>query len=191
MTHRPATEPLRTDRRDFLRGTLVMPAALAVSISGAAWLSGCAREPATADGYRVLRPQDIPMLEKLLPAAIGSNVPAEPAARAAAIRAAVQSWDQLLYDTSPAIRAAFLPLLDLLTMGISRGPLFGVWKSWKDASDAAAIAALDDWARSDTGFMRGAYSAFATLAAMCWYLEPAHDASSGYPGPPRKVVIAS
>lgn len=120
------------------------------------------------------------MLEKLLPAAIGSNVPAEPAARAAAIRAAVQSRDQLLYDTSPAIRAAFLPLLDLLdllTMGISRGPLFGVWKSWKDASDA--------------GFMRGAYSAFATLATMCWYLEPAHGASSGYPGPPSKVVIAS
>lgn len=167
-----------------------MPAALGVSIGAAAWLSGCAREPAIADGYRVLRPQDIPMLEKMLPAAIGSDLPGEPAARAAAIRLAVKSWDQLLYDTSPSIRAAFIPLLDLLTMGLSRGPLFGVWKSWSDASDAEALAALDNWASSDTGFMRGAYNGFSTLASMAWYLDPAHGASSGYPGPPRKVVIA-
>lgn len=178
----------RNGRRDFLRGALAMPAAIGVSVSAAAWLSGCSREAAVADGFRVLRPQDIPMLEKLVPAAIGSNVPADPAARAEAIRAAVKSWDLLMYDTSPTIRAAFTPLLDLLTMGLTRGPLFGVWKSWDDASEADALAALDDWSRSSTGFMRGAYNGFTTLAAMCWYLEPANQGASGYPGPPRKIV---
>lgn len=181
-------DTLRSGRRDFLRGALAMPAAIGVSVSAAAWLSGCSREAAVADGFRVLRPQDIPMLEKLIPAAIGSNIPADPAARAEAIHAAVKSWDLLMHDTSPTIRAAFTPLLDLLTMGLTRGPLFGVWKSWSDASDADAVAALDDWSRSSTGFMRGAYNGFSTLAAMCWYLEPANQAASGYPGPPRKIA---
>lgn len=180
-----------SSRRDFLRGTLVMPAALGTSIGAVAWLSGCSRTPQVAEGFRVLRAQDIPMLERLLPAAVGNVVPTGPDARATAVRAAVQSYDQLLYDTSPSIRAVFLPLLDLMTMGLTRGPLFGLWKSWDEAGDADARAFLDHWAASSTSFMYGAYLGFTGLAAMAWYLDPANQVVTGYPGPPRKIVIDS
>ncbi|MFZ5724283.1 MAG: twin-arginine translocation pathway signal protein [Pseudomonadota bacterium] len=175
-------------RRDFLRGTLTMPVALGASIGAAAWLTGCAREPAVAEGFRFLRPQDLPMLERLLPAVVGSAAPSEPQARTAAVAAAIRSYDRLLADTSPEVRSVFMPLFDLLTMGLTRGPLFGVWSSWREADEAAAARMLDEWAGSSTEFMRGAYNGFVAFTTMAWYLDPAGHAAAGYPGPPRKIV---
>ena len=180
MSHDPS-------RRAFLHGTaratLVMPAALGTTISTAALLAGCSREPAVAAGFRVLRAHDLPMLRRLLPAVIGDAAGGEEATTRL-----VASYDRLLADTSPEIRAVFLPLLDLLSMGITRGPLFGQWRGWEHADAADAAACLDRWAASRTGFLRGAYNGFNATATMAWYLDPAHHAAAGYPGPPRKVV---
>lgn len=184
------THALDPGRRDFLRGAVALPAAVGALAGTAALLGGCAREPAVAEGYRFLRPQDLPMLRALLPAVIGDRaLPADPAGRSAAVAQLVQSYDRLFMDTSPAIRAAFTPLLDLLTLGLTRGPLFGLWKSWEQADAGDAAAFLDRWAASRTGFLRGAYNGFNATATMAWYLDPAHGAAAGYPGPPRKVVI--
>lgn len=191
MPNPVAPEPLPDvpGRREFLHTAFTMPVALATVVGAGAWLTGCSRDAAVARGFRVLRPQDLPMLERLLPAVVGPVVPAEPAARVQAVQQLVHSYDQLLADTSPVVRAAFLPLLDLLTMGLTRGPLFGLWKSWDEATDDDAAAFLDRWAASSTSFMRGAYNGLNATATMAWYLEPAHGADAHYPGPPRKVVI--
>lgn len=186
----PVAAAANPDRREFLRSAIAMPAALGLTISATAWLSGCSREAAVAQGYKVLRPQDLPMLARLLPAVVGPVVPTEPAARAAAVQQLVQSYDQLLADTSPAVRSLFLPLLDLPTMGLTRGPLFGLWQGWDEASDADALAFLERWADSKTEFMRGAYNGLNATATMAWYLDAAHGADAGYPGPPRKIVAA-
>lgn len=110
------------------------------------------------------------------------------AARAQAVQQVVASFDQLLVDTSAPARAGFLQLLDLFDLGIFRGPLLGLWKSWKksDAADAAAV--LERLGGSSIGLLRGAYNGMVTMAMLAWYLEPAHQAATGYPGPPRKVV---
>ncbi len=177
-------------RRNFLQLTLTVPWGVAALASSSAWLSGCSREPATQDGYRVLRANDIPMLEKLLPAVMGDGMPTQSSQRLVASRLAVQSFDQLLYDTSPTVRGALLPLLDLLTTGVTRGPLFGVWKSWENTTEASALEMLDDWSRSHSEFMRAAYNAFVAFASMSWYFDSEHQADTGYPGPPGKVSTA-
>jgi len=182
-------EPL--SRRDFLTTSFRVSAAGSVLLGlagGTALLTGCSREAATAAGFKVLRAQDLPLVTRLLSAALADALPAEPTAHAGATQQAVSSFDQLLYDTSPAVRGLFLQLLDLLNLGIARGPLFGLWKTWENASEADAAAVLERLAGSSVGFLRGAYNGLATMAMMAWYLEPAHQSITGYPGPPKKIV---
>lgn len=185
--------PASPSRRDFLRHSLQVSAtgALVLGLAGtAATLTGCSREAATAQGYKVIRPQNIPLLERLLPAALAGALPPDPAARAGATQTAVRLFDQLLYDTSPPVRAAFLQILDLLDLGLVRGPVLGVWKTWAEAGEADAAAVLDQLAGSSVGLLRGIYNGLTTMAGMSWYLEPAHQAVSRYPGPPKKIVAA-
>lgn len=185
--HARAPSPADLSRRDFLRTSAA--GSLVLGMAGTtALLTGCARDAATAQGYRVLRPQDLPMLSRLLPAALDGALPVEPAARAAATQQALTSFDLLLADTSPAVRGLFLQLLDLLNLGITRGPLFGQWASWEKATEADGAAVLARMAGSSLGFLRGAYNGLATMAMMCWYLEPAHQSVARYPGPPKKIV---
>lgn len=179
--------PAGLTRRDFLQvsaaGSLLLGAA-----STTALLTGCSRRPAVAQGFRVLRAQDLPMLRRLLAACLDGVLPADPNARNVALEQTVASFDRLLHETSPGVTGLFTQLLDLLNLGIARGPVFGLWKSWEDATDADAKAVLDRLAGSSVGFLRGAYNGLNTMLTMAWYLEPAHHATTGYPGPPRKVV---
>lgn len=182
-----APSPADLSRRDFLRTSAA--GSLVLGMAGTtALLTGCAREAATAQGFRVLRPQDLPMLARILPAALDGALPTDPAARASAAKQAVALFDQLLYDTSPAVRGLFLQLLDLLNLGITRGPLFGQWASWEKATEADGAAVLERMAGSSIGFLRGAYNGLATMAMMSWYLEPAHQSTTHYPGPPKKIA---
>ncbi len=183
----PPMPPADPGRRDFLQlslgGSLVLGLA-----GGMATLSGCAREAATAQGFHVLRPQDLPLVSRLLGGALDGALPTEPAARADAVQRTLASFDRLLHDTSPGVRGMFLQLLDLLDLGITRGPLFGLWKSWDDASDADAGAVLQRLAGSRVGFLRGAYNGLTTMTTMAWYLDAANVPAAIYPGPPKKVI---
>ncbi|MFZ5699435.1 MAG: twin-arginine translocation pathway signal protein [Pseudomonadota bacterium] len=179
--------PAGLSRRTFLQvsaaGSLVLGAA-----SMTALLTGCERQAAVAQGFKVLRPQDLPILTRLLPAVLDGALPVDAAARAQAVQQVVASFDQLLVDTSASARAGFLQLLDLFDLGIVRGPLLGLWKSWKKSDEADAAAVLERLGGSSIGLLRGAYNGMVTMAMLAWYLEPAHQAATGYPGPPRKIV---
>lgn len=162
--------------------------ALLATGSAAALLSGCDRQPATALGYRVLRAGDLPLLRKLLAAALDGTLPVGAAEQESALTAVLASLDRLLYETSPAVRGVFLPVLDLLSVGIMRGPVFGLWSSWDQASVADADDVLQRLAGSRTGILRGIYNGLTTFISLAWYLDPPHHAATGYPGPPRKIV---
>lgn len=182
-----ASRPHALSRRGFMQLSATGTAVLALA-GATATLTGCSREAATAAGYRVLRAQDLPLLSCLLPAALAGALPADVDARRAATQQAIASFDQLLWDTSPPVRGLFLQLLDLLDLGITRGPLFGQWGRWENAGEPEGAALLERLAGSGIGFLRGAYNGLATMAMMAWYLEPAHQAPTGYPGPPKKIV---
>lgn len=183
----PTARPADPSRRDLLR-TGVLGSALLATGSAAALLSGCSRRPATSLGYRVLRADDVPMLRKVIAAGLAGALPEDAPAQDAAIDRTVASFDRLLADTSPGVRGVFLPLLDLLTVPVTRGPLFGLWVSWARADVADAAAVLDRLAASRTEFLRGAYNGLMTLVTMAWYLDPVNAADARYPGPPRKIV---
>lgn len=185
--HASPSLPADPSRRDFLR--ISATGSLVLALAGStALLTGCAREAAVAEGFRVLRPQDLPLVSRVLGAALDGALPDEAAARGDAVRRAVASFDQLLYDTSPGVRGVFLQLLDLMNLGVARGPLFGLWKSWDAATEADADAVLTRMAGSSLGFLRGAYNGLVTMTSMAWYLDPAQNALSRYPGPPKKIT---
>lgn len=179
------------NRRDFLghsfRFTLAGGAALGLAGS-LSLLSGCSREPAVAQGFRVLRAQDVTLLSRLLPAILDGALPDAGKARADAVDWTVHSFDQLLADTSNTGRTVFLQVLDLLDLGIARGPVFGLWKPWAEASEADGAAVIERLSASGIGLLRGVYNGLCAMATMAWYLEPAHQGVTGYPGPPRKVI---
>jgi len=182
----PGTQPTLS-RRELMR--LSGAGTVALMLAGtAATLSGCSREAALAQGFRVLREQDLPLLRCVLPAALAGALPANDDVRAAAEANLLRSFDQLMWDTSPGVRSIFLQLLDLLNLGITRGPLFGQWASWENAGEAEGAALLDRLAGSRVGFLRGAYNGLATMAMMAWYLDAANQSITRYPGPPKKVV---
>lgn len=177
-----------TSRRDFLRitavGVAALPASVRAALAATAVLTGCAGDAAPAAGFVVLRAQDVPMLQALLPAVIGP-----PARRDGGADTIVRAYDALLAGSSLVVRDTLRPLLDLLTMPVTRGPLMGRWSAWERASAADADAVLDRWSASRLGFLRVAYVGFTATASMAWYGDGAHDASAGYPGPPRKVGV--
>lgn len=175
-------------RRDFLRtaavGIAALPASVRAAVAATAVLTGCAGDAAPAAGFAVLRAQDVPMLRALLPAVIGP-----PARRDGGADTIVRAYDALLAGSSPVVRDTLRPLLDLLTMPVTRGPLMGRWSAWDGASAADADAVLDRWSASRLGFLRAAYVGFTATASMAWYGDDAHGATTGYPGPPRKVGV--
>lgn len=173
-------------RRDFLRGGLGATL-LAGTGATAALLSGCSRRPMVAQGYQVLHAHHLPLLQRMIPVVIGEGVSADN--RDADIALGVRAFDRLLADTSPAVREAFSGMLDLLTTPLTRGPLFGQWRSWEQAGEDDARAVLEEWRGTSIGLLRGAFNAFTQIIAMSWYLDDAHNTGSFYPGPPRKVVI--
>jgi hypothetical protein len=187
MQENPTTPLPGLSRRDFMRVSGAATAAFTLA-GAAATLAGCSRDAASAQGFRVLRQQDLPLLGCLLPAALAGALPADGEARSAAAAQLVKSFDQLMWDTSPGVRTLFLQLLDLLNLGVTRGPLFGQWASWESAGEAEGSALLERLAGSRVGFLRGAYNGLATMAMMAWYLEPANQSVTRYPGPPRKIV---
>lgn len=179
--------PADLSRRHFLR-TGIAGSALLATGSAAAILSGCDRRPATALGYRVLRADDVPMLRKVLAAALDGALPDDADAQARAIDGALASLDRLLHDTSDGVRGVFLPLFDLMTVPVTRGPLFGLWTAWGRASVEDATGVLDRLASSRTEILRGAYNGLTTLVSLAWYLDESHRGNAQYPGPPRKIV---
>lgn len=179
--------PADLSRRDFLR-TGIAGSALLAAGSAAALLSGCDRRPATAMGYRVLRADDIPMLRKVLAAALDGALPEDVDAQERAIDGALSSLDLLLHDTSDGVRGVFLPLFDLMTVPVTRGPLFGLWMAWGRAGVGDAVRVLDRLATSRTETLRGAYNGLTTLVSLAWYLDEKHRDGARYPGPPRKIV---
>lgn len=187
VTHSPAVSAAACTRRDFMRLSATGTAVLALA-GATATLSGCSRDAATAEGFKVLRKQDLPLLGCVLPAAVAGAMPASGAAREESAKQLLASFDQLLWDTSPGVRTVFLQLLDLMNLGITRGAIFGQWSSWEKAGEAEGAAVLDRLAGSSVGFLRGAYNGLATMAMMAWYLEPSNQGVTRYPGPPKKIV---
>ncbi|MBT2296849.1 twin-arginine translocation pathway signal protein [Pseudomonas fluorescens] len=168
-------------RRGLLKFSLGASAFLTTVGLGAS-LSGCSpNQPAS--GLAALRDSDLAFLRAVIPVMLNGAVAAEKMPAAAA--ATLQNLDISLAHLSPAMLKLTRQLFDVLTLGITRGPLTGVWGSWENASTDDIRKFLERWENSALDLLRQGHSSLLQLVMMAWYSRAEAWAHCGYPGPPK------
>ncbi|OLF50909.1 twin-arginine translocation pathway signal protein [Pseudomonas chlororaphis] len=168
-------------RRGLLKIGLCASAFLTTAGIGAS-LSGCSSGSA-ASGFVVLRSSDLPFLRALIPVMLDGAVAA--GQLPAAVDATLNSLDRGLDHLSPEMLKLTRQLFDVLGMGITRGPLTGIWGSWENASAEDIRHFLQRWQNSALSLLRMGHASLLQLVMMAWYKCPDSWAHCGYPGPPK------
>jgi hypothetical protein len=174
---------MQTDRRDFLKLSMVGAAALSTMSAGAT-LSGCTSS-GPASGMKILRPEDVELVRALTPAVLKGKIEPGDTERVGQL---LQSFDTLMADLSEPVVAGVFQAFDVLNMGLTRGLLTGQWAGWSKASLEDAESALARLRDSRIGLLNAIYAAVIRLIASSWYLIPENALTTGYPGPPKKVT---
>ena len=69
-------------------------------------------------------------------------------------------------------------------MGVTRGPLTGIWGSWEKTSADDIRHFLDRWQNSSLGLLKMGHASLLQLVMLAWYGNPDSWGHCGYPGPP-------
>lgn len=169
-------------RRDFLRLGLAGGVVLAAG-SSLALVSGCSGNSAPAAGYRCLRARDLELLRPLMPLLLAGSEPlVEDSERP------LRLLDELLMGNSAMGRKQYLQMLDMLQLGAVRWYFTGRWAAFHEQDEATLHQTLNDWAGADKGMGRLLLRVLNLSTLMAWYTQPDIALTTGYPGPPRKIV---
>ncbi len=158
-------------RRDLLRFSL--GASIFLSATG---LVGCTAQT-SAQGYQLLRDDDLPLLRALIPVVLAGTQAAE--------TWVLHSLDHKLAALSPEMLKLTRQLFDVLSLPLTRGPLTGVWGAWEQASPTQVTAFLQRWQDSSMNLLRMGHASLLQLLQMAWYERPESWSACGYPGPPK------
>ncbi|MBC2654286.1 twin-arginine translocation pathway signal protein [Pseudomonas sp. MSSRFD41] len=168
-------------RRGLLKIGLCASAFLATAGLGAS-LSGCSAST-PANGYAILRSNELPFLRALIPVMLEGAVAAD--RMPAAVDGALINLDNALNHLSPEMLKLTQQLFDVLGMAVTRGPLTGIWGSWENASADDIRNFLSRWENSYLSLLRMGHASLLQLVMMAWYTRPESWAHCGYPGPPK------
>jgi hypothetical protein len=172
-----------TTRRTFLVAGLAGGATLAV----AWWLRG-ANERGAPRGVptplSALDPAAPAIIAAIVPVMLDGALPADPAAREAAVTETVANVAHAVSGLAPGAQHELAELFALLGLAPTRIALTGVKTTWADASPAAVAAFLERWRTSRWTLLRSAYDALHQLVLAAWYGNPGSWPAIGYPGPP-------
>lgn len=174
------TDTPALSRRGLLKLSLGASVFLSTVGLGAS-LSGCSPSQ-PAKGLAALRDSDLPFLRAVIPVMLEGAVAVEQ--RTAAADATLESLDTGLAHLSPPMLKLTRQLFDVLTLGITRGPLTGVWGPWETASADDIRQFLDRWENSSLDLLRQGHSSLLQMVMMAWYSRAEAWAHCGYPGPP-------
>ncbi|WP_111657712.1 Tat pathway signal protein [Isoalcanivorax indicus] len=177
--------PGGVSRRDFIRFSM-MGSAVVASGATLAGVSGCSRTSTPATGYRHLRDSDLTLLRPLVPVLLaGAFVATEER-----VEQALQQMDLLLDSAVAGARADLFQLLDALRIGPARWFFTGTWRAFHRQDLDTLTQTVAHWSQRDNGLARLALRAIHQPLAWAWYLTEEGARSTGYPGPPKKVVAA-
>ena len=174
------TDSPALSRRGVLKIGLCASAFLATAGLGAS-LSGCSSST-PASGFAMLRTSDLPCLRAVIPVLLEGVASAEHVF--AGIEDTLKKLDYSLQHLSPEMFKLTQQLFDVLGMGITRGPLTGIWGSWENASPEAMRHFLERWQNSSLSLLRMGHSSLQQMVMMAWYTRAESWAHCGYPGPP-------
>lgn len=168
-------------RRNLLKVGLCATAFLS-TVSLTASLSGCSAS-IPANGFAILRDNDLTVLRALIPVMIAGSL--GQTALSQASEDTLRGIDFSLAGLSPEMLKLTRQLFDVLALGLTRGPLTGVWGRWEDASAEQIRDFLLRWQNSSLDLLRMGHGSLLQLVSMAWYASPNAWAHCGYPGPPK------
>jgi hypothetical protein len=171
-----------TSRRTFLKAGA--GAALVLAAAGAIYR---ATHPNVPTRFAPLEGEARAALHAIVPAILDGALPADPAAREAAIGAAMQGVHEAILGLPFATQQEVQDLFGLLALGPARRLLAGVADGWSNASPAQVARFLQDWRVHRLGILRSAYDALHSLVLGAWYANPSSWAAIGYPGPLKEL----
>jgi hypothetical protein len=170
---------MKLSRRTFIATGLVGAAALVT----AGWLRG-PHAPASGVTRRALDADGEALFAAVVPVLLDGALPAEAAARQAAIAQTINGVDTAITGLTPAARAELAQLVALLALPPVRLGVARVSASWNEADPAQVRRFLDRCRDSSVTLMRAAYDALHQLTYAAWYGNPESWPAIGYPGPP-------
>lgn len=110
-------------------------------------------------------------------------LPADPAARAAAIEAHLGRLDDTFAGLPPPLQDEIQELVTLLASAPGRLALAGLRPTWAQADAAAVQAMLQDLRTSSLALRQQVYHALRNLTNAAWFADRSSWAAIGYPGP--------
>jgi hypothetical protein len=171
-----------TSRRSFLKIGII--GALTLAAGGAIYRATHA--PAQPGAF-VLDGDARTVLAAVIPSMLGPVLPAQAAARTAAIGNVLARVDSAIHGLPLATQKEVQDLFGLLALGPARRLLAGVPDSWEQATPRQVAAFLDSWRTHRIGMLVTAYQAMHDLIYGPWYSDPANWAAIGYPGPIKEL----
>ncbi len=173
------------NRRGFLKLGAAGSALLATG-SGVALLTGCSsNSDGPAEGYRYFRQQDVDLLTPLVGAVLAPSL----AAAGASAEDGMKAYDDLLEGAMPGTRDTLFQILDLMQLGAARWFLTGTWTHFSELDDDQLKQLLADWSAKSNSIARMALKGLTQPMHMAWYAKPAGASTTGYPGPPTRVLV--
>lgn len=174
---------MAVQRRTFLKvGAL---AALALAAGGGVYR--LANPPGPLQRF-VLDGEAKAALDAIVPAMLAGALPAEPAARAAAIGATTERVHQAIRGLQLPAQKEVQDLFGLLALAPARLLLTGIGGGWSGADAAQVGAFLQDWRFHRLDMLQTAYHALHDLIIGSWYADPSSWAAIGYPGPMKELA---
>lgn len=173
---------MQTSRRSFLKIGVI--GALTLAAGGAIYR--VAHRPAQPALF-VLDGDARAVLVAVIPSMLGPVLPADAAARAAAIDGVLGRIDGAIHGLPLATQKEVQDLFGLLALAPARRFLAGVPASWQQATPEQVDAFLHSWRTHRVGMLVTAYQAMHDLILGPWYSDPANWAAIGYPGPIKEL----
>ena len=162
-------------RRTLLKLGFGAAALLAVAGGGVALL-----RPGLVNGR--MTPESRAVFHAVARAVLDGSLPADPAARDAALAAHMQRLDDELAGFPATLHAELSQLLALLSSTPGRLALAGLRSDWPDASVAELQQALQDMRTSRLALRQQVYHALRDLTNGAYYADPSVWPLMGYPG---------
>ncbi|MRW94212.1 hypothetical protein GJ699_29985 [Duganella sp. FT80W] len=167
-----------SSRRSFLK--IGVAGACTLAAGGAVYR--LAYPPAAGHRF-VLEGGALAVLRAVIPVMLGPVLPAEPAARAAALEAACGRVRDAVLGLPLTTQKEVQDLFGLLALGPARRLLAGVAGGWEQADPHQVEAFLNSWRTHSLETLRAAYHALHDLIIGAWYADPSAWPAIGYPGP--------
>lgn len=184
-----APDQAAIDRRGFLKTSFwggVTLSAAGVTAS----LTGCGgKAVSVAEGYRYLRPDDLPLFRAIIPAVL-SPIASQPGFDATVDRV-LQRVDMFGFNLDAPARAQIYQLFDLLNMRATRWLTTGIASTWQDASAEEVAAFLTKWQTSSIGLFNVGYRALSKFVGVGYFSLAESRAYSAYSGPQAWALQAT